>query len=67
MDENGALAGWRPVRRFVVNQDSGAAIRGPGRADLYFGAGAGAGAQAGYMQSDGRLYLLMKRRSPPLG
>lgn len=67
VDESGALAGWRPVRRFVVNQDSGAAIRGPGRADLYFGSGAAAGAQAGYMQSEGRLYLLMKRRSVPLG
>ncbi|MDE0028243.1 MAG: MltA domain-containing protein [Deltaproteobacteria bacterium] len=67
VDESGALAGWRPVRRFVVNQDAGAAIRGPGRADLYFGTGAPAGAQAGYMQSEGRLYLLMKRRSAPLG
>ena len=67
VDESGALAGWRPVRRFVVNQDSGAAIRGPRRADLYFGTGAAAGARAGYMQSEGRLYLLMKRRSAPLG
>lgn len=67
VDESGALAGWRPVRGFVVNQDSGAAIRGPGRADLYFGTGAAAGAQAGYMQSEGRLYLLMKRRAAPLG
>lgn len=67
VDDTGALSGWRPVRRFVVNQDSGAAIRGPGRADLYFGTGAAAGAQAGYMQSEGRLYLLMKRRSAPLG
>ncbi|MCY4487846.1 MAG: MltA domain-containing protein [Deltaproteobacteria bacterium] len=67
VDESGALAGWRTVRRFVVNQDSGAAIRGPGRADLYFGTGAAAGARAGYMQSEGRLFLLMKRRSAPLG
>ncbi len=67
VDDTGALAGWRPVRRFVVNQDAGAAIRGPGRADLYFGTGAAAGARAGYMQSEGRLYLLMKRRSAPLG
>ena len=66
VDESGALAGWRPVRRFVVNQDAGTAIRGPGRADLYFGTGAAAGAQAGYMQSEGRLYLLMKRRSATL-
>ena len=67
LDDTGALAGWRPVRRFVVNQDSGAAIRGPRRADLYYGTGAAAGARAGYMQSEGRLYLLMKRKSVPLG
>ena len=67
VDDTGALSGWRPVRRFVVNQDSGAAIRGPKRVDLYFGTGAAAGERAGYMQSKGRLYLLMKRRSAPLG
>ena len=61
VDEAGRLVGWRPVGRFVLNQDTGAAIRGPARVDLYFGSGDEAGAEAGYMQSTGRLYLLMKR------
>lgn len=64
--EHGGLAGWRPVGRFVLNQDTGAAIRGSARVDLYFGTGDGAGAEAGYMQGTGRLYLLMKRTSAPL-
>ena len=59
--EDGGLAGWRPFGRFVLNQDTGAAIRGPARVDLYFGTGDAAGAQAGYMKSTGRLYLLLKR------
>ena len=66
VDEHGRLAGWRPVGRFVLNQDTGAAIRGPARVDLYFGTGDEAGAEAGYMKSKGRLYLLMKRRTAPL-
>lgn len=65
VDEQGELAGWRPVRRFVLNQDTGAAIRGPARVDLYFGSGPGAGAQAGYMKSRGKLYLLVKRGPAP--
>ena len=63
----GELAGLRPFARFVLNQDTGAAIRGPARVDLYFGQRRrGRGAQAGYMKSTGRLYLLLKREAAPL-
>lgn len=61
LDSAGNLAGWRPFTRFVLNQDMGSAIRGPKRADLYFGSGEGAGAIAGYMKSTGRLFLLVKK------
>ncbi|MDE0035613.1 MAG: MltA domain-containing protein [Deltaproteobacteria bacterium] len=64
--ERGELAGLRPFVRFVLNQDTGAAIRGPARVDLYFGSGDEAGEQAGYMKSTGRLYLLLKREAAPL-
>ena len=37
-----------PLQRLVVAQDTGGAIRGPIRADLFFGFGAEAGAQAGH-------------------
>ena len=62
----GELAGLRPFVRFVLNQDTGAAITGPARVDLYFGSGDEAGEQAGYMKSTGRLYLLLKREAAPL-
>jgi len=55
----GDLAGWRPVTRFVLNQDTGGAIRGPQRADYYFGTGDQAGALAGYMNRQGRLYFVV--------
>jgi membrane-bound lytic murein transglycosylase A len=58
----GELAGWRPVTRFVLNQDTGGAIRGPQRADYYFGTGEQAGALAGYMNRQGRLYFLARKQ-----
>ena len=64
--EQGELRGSRPFGRFVLNQDTGAAIRGPARADLYFGTGDEAGARAGYMKNTGRLYLLLKRKAAPV-
>jgi membrane-bound lytic murein transglycosylase A len=53
------LIGWRPFVRFVLNQDTGGAIRGFQRADLYMGSGDDAGAHAGYMNSPGKIYFLM--------
>jgi membrane-bound lytic murein transglycosylase A len=55
----GELAGWRSVTRFVLNQDTGGAIRGQQRADYYFGTGEAAGAMAGYMNRSGRVYFLV--------
>ena len=53
------LIGWRPFVRFVLNQDTGGAIRGFQRADLYMGSGDDAGAHAGYMNSPGKIFFLM--------
>ena len=50
-----------PLQRLVVAQDTGGAIRGPVRADLFFGFGAEAGAQAGMMKYDGEMWLLWPR------
>lgn len=53
--------GWEKFSRFVVDQDTGAAIRGPRRADLYFGVGDTAGAGAGRHYRQGKMfYLLLK-------
>ena len=58
VDAAGRLAGWQPFARFVLNQDTGGAIRGPQRVDLYFGTGGEAGAAAGVMNRQGKLYFL---------
>jgi len=58
LDAAGQLVGWQPFARFVLNQDTGGAIRGPQRADLYFGTGFEAEAGAGYMNRPGKLYFL---------
>ena len=58
LDGAGQLVGWEPFARFVLNQDTGGAIRGPQRADLYFGTGFEAEAGAGYMNRPGKLYFL---------
>jgi membrane-bound lytic murein transglycosylase A len=61
LDESGKVLGWKPLRRFVLNQDTGGAIKGPGRVDLFFGTGERAGWAAGEMREEGRIYLLLAR------
>jgi membrane-bound lytic murein transglycosylase A len=63
LDDAGNLAGWRQFSRFVLSQDAGAAIRGPRRLDLYFGSGDEAGGPAGFMNSRGRLYFLLRKKT----
>jgi membrane-bound lytic murein transglycosylase A len=60
--ENGLIREWVPFTRFVMNQDTGGAIRGPGRVDLFCGQGAEAEITAGYMQQEGELYFLVRKR-----
>ncbi|MEP9354102.1 MltA domain-containing protein [Xanthobacter sp. KR7-65] len=56
-----------PFRRLMVAQDTGSAIVGPARADLYFGTGAAAGAVAGRIRHQGRFTLLVPRLAPAPG
>jgi membrane-bound lytic murein transglycosylase A len=46
------------LQRLVMAQDTGGAIRGPVRADLFWGFGAAAGESAGLMKESGQLWLL---------
>lgn len=50
-----------PLQRLMAAQDTGGAIRGAVRADFYWGSGAEAGALAGRMRQQGRLWLLWPR------
>lgn len=60
--ENGQITGWRPLTRFVFPQDSGAAIKGTGRVDIFFGHGKEAEFSANHMKENGELYFLVKKR-----
>jgi membrane-bound lytic murein transglycosylase A len=51
----------QPLRRLVVAQDSGSAIKGAVRGDLYWGSGDGALLYAGPMKQRGRYYLLLPK------
>lgn len=60
-DETGRIR-WTPFSRIVVAQDAGAAIKGPGRVDLFCGAGDEAGRMAGSLKEKGELYFLIPKR-----
>ncbi|MDP6395137.1 MAG: MltA domain-containing protein [Desulfobacterales bacterium] len=64
IDGGGRIRKWSPFGRFVLNQDTGGAIRGPGRADLFWGNGPYAEIAAGYMQHMGTLYFLLRKVDP---
>jgi membrane-bound lytic murein transglycosylase A len=50
-----------PFRRLMIAQDTGSAIVGPARADLYWGAGDDAGRIAGRIRHSGRFVMLLPR------
>jgi membrane-bound lytic murein transglycosylase A len=50
-----------PFRRLMIAQDTGSAIVGPARADLYWGAGDDAGRIAGRIRQPGRFVMLIPR------
>ena len=61
-DEAGQLSGWVPFSRFVLGQDVGAAIKGPGRIDLFCG-GDDAEMVAGSLKEKGELYFLVQKKA----
>jgi membrane-bound lytic murein transglycosylase A len=61
LNPQGEVMKWEPMIRFVVDQDAGAAIKGPGRVDIFWGTGKEAGDIAGSIKEKGKLfYLLIK-------
>lgn len=62
VEANGRVTGWKKISRFVLNQDTGGAIKGPGRIDIFFGTGSKAGELAGNMNREGKLYYLIKKK-----
>lgn len=60
-DEDGNIK-TEKFSALVFDQDSGGAIKGPGRVDIYFGAGDDSAFRAGFMNYRGTVYYLKKKR-----
>ncbi|MGA6925944.1 MAG: MltA domain-containing protein [Desulfosarcina sp.] len=59
VDGTGRIDRWMDFSAFALNQDTGGAIRGPGRVDIFWGNGPYAQIAAGHMQHEGSFYLLI--------
>jgi len=59
VDGSGRIDRWMDISAFALNQDTGGAIRGPGRVDIFWGNGPYARIAAGHMQHKGDFYLLV--------
>ena len=62
LNADGQIHEWTDFNRFVSSQDTGGAIRGPGRVDLFWGNGKYARIAAGHMQHTGKLYFLVLKQ-----
>ena len=65
-DKAKRVIGWTKFGRFVLNQDTGGAIRGADRADLFTGHGELSELVAGSMKQTGALFFLLKKEQPAL-
>jgi membrane-bound lytic murein transglycosylase A len=61
----GTDAGLEPFRRLMIAQDTGSAILGPARADIFFGPGSAAGAIAGRVRHPGTFTVLWPKATTP--
>lgn len=59
INHDGQIDAWVDFSRFVLNQDTGGAIKGPGRADIFHGSGDDAEIAAGHMKHRGKLYFFV--------
>jgi membrane-bound lytic murein transglycosylase A len=57
MGEDGRPVSWETIRRFVLVQDAGGAIKGPNRGDVFWGDAEDAGLEAGWMNRTGKIYF----------
>jgi membrane-bound lytic murein transglycosylase A len=60
-----ALTVDKSVRRLMIAQDTGGAIKGPLRGDLYWGTGPEAGLRAGRINHDTRFWVLLPKGMNP--
>lgn len=65
LDATDPITSSKPLQRLLIAQDTGGAIRGPVRGDIFWGHGAKAADRAGRMKSHGQYYLLLPRKTRP--
>ncbi len=61
VNDRGEIVDWKRFSRFVLNQDTGGAIKGAGRVDIFWGNGPYAELAAGNLRHTGELYILIKK------
>jgi membrane-bound lytic murein transglycosylase A len=61
LDDKGNITGWTSLTRFVFPQDSGSAIKGAGRVDVFWGNGLYAETAANNLKEEGALFFLVKK------
>lgn len=61
-DSSEQVKTFKPSARFVLDQDTGGAIRGPHRVDLFWGRGDEAARVSGVMRNLGRLYYILPKK-----
>ncbi len=57
--------GYQPLERLFVSQDTGGALKGPNRIDIFFGRGAAAEWEAGHQSARGLVYWLLPKEEKP--
>jgi membrane-bound lytic murein transglycosylase A len=62
LNNRGEILLWKDFGRFATVQDTGGAIQGPGRMDLFCGSGTFAETMAGHLRHPGALYFLMLKK-----
>ena len=61
VNERSEIMEWTKLSRFFLNQDTGGAIKGSGRADIFWGSGVYAELAAGHMRQEGDLFVLIMK------
>ena len=61
LDTTDPLTDGEPLRRLLITQDTGSAIKGPVRGDGFWGFGDTAARRAGLMKQEGRYYILLPK------
>ncbi|MGE4519761.1 MAG: murein transglycosylase A, partial [Desulfobacteraceae bacterium] len=56
---NGEIKKWTDLKRFMLIQDTGGAIKGYFRGDIFFGCGEYARTAAGHLADEGNIYILL--------